>query len=361
LSFRLSAYVIESNRIVRFTRWMTWRGNDFDAGKLSLTKLPKGRSHFLVKDEGHMANRNRSRKAVLNADSESLIDLSGFDLQIIPNGSGFVGKTTSVATEWESSLKSKKKLNAPAIEALCRESVWIVDLEGVRHRLTWDGSALGRAVALYGEELRKAEASPEPEEVVDGRFLSDDRSEWQGDGAGGQPGSAKMNLLLGHAHGATRIDIRRRTVTDVPGRTVAECAAALPWSPSLDSGPSVVLIKLKDIEYRAKILEKREKPSVDYVVSLEARWPTEGKAKTLLSRVVIKGFSMFTKASPNRLFAVLKYEDADKDDDAAGTRVHFLIVDNEGNIVDRLFFHHFDNSMLDEFEAAPAGVPDELQ
>ena len=62
---------------------------------------------------------------------------------------------------------------------------------------------------------------------------------------------------------------------------------------------------------------------------------------------------MFTKVSPNRLYAVLKYEDAAKDDNAAGMRVHFLIVDNEGNIVDRLFFHHIDNSTANKGEVVP--------
>ncbi|MFI5387533.1 MAG: hypothetical protein ACHQ50_15600, partial [Fimbriimonadales bacterium] len=130
LSYRLSVFGINSNRLMRSTRRMTWHGNGLDVGNLFLTKLPNRQGHFLVKD---MGRNERTRSAILNADAESLIDVPGFDLEIIPDGSGFLARTTSVMKAWDESLKSKKKLDATAIEDLCRQSVWIVDLKGIRH------------------------------------------------------------------------------------------------------------------------------------------------------------------------------------------------------------------------------------
>jgi hypothetical protein len=353
-SYRLSVHDIKSNRLVRSTRWMTWHGNDLDVGILFLTKLPNRRSHFLVND---MGRHHRTRNAILNADAESLIDVSGVDLEIIPDGSGFLARTTSVMQAWEESLKSKKKLDAHAIEDICRQSIWIVDLKGVRHRMTWEEPALRRAAALYGEQLRKAKASAKPENETYTGLLSDERSKWQGNGAGNQRGPHAMTLLLGHEQGATRIDIKRQSITDVVGLTVAVNDKGPALSPALDSGPSVLLVKLKDVEYRANILEKPATYKDHYVASLEVRWPAEGKSKTLLNRVNIKDISKFSRTSPNRLYAVLKYEEPSKDEKEVATRVHCLIVDNAGNIFDRLFFHHLDRSWNVAVEAQ-SGLPE---
>ncbi|MFI5454881.1 MAG: hypothetical protein ACHRXM_05460 [Isosphaerales bacterium] len=118
----------------------------------------------------------------------------------------------------------------------------------------------------------------------------------------------------------------------------------------------------EDVEHRANFLEKPTTYMGRHVASLEVRWPAEGKAKTLLNRVDIKDISRFSRAFPNGLYAVLKYEEPDKDENGAGSRVHYLVVDNAGNILDRLFFHHLDKSLIDGVEPLPAGgFPEELQ
>jgi hypothetical protein len=350
LSCRLSVYDIKSNRFVRSTRWIAWQGNQFDAGALSLTKLPNRESHFLVMDARiNGPRRNTIRHAILNADTESLIDVSGLDLKIIPDGSGFLARTASPTSAWHESLTTKKKLDAIAVENLCRESVWLVDLKGVRHRMMWDGSALRRAAARYDEEFRKAEPSPEPGKANYLGLLSNEPGEWQTGGVGSQQASETMILLLGHKDGAMQIDIRRRTITDVVGRTVATSDQRAPVSSESDSGISVLLVKLKDVEYWANILKKSAPGRGGFVGSLEVRWPAQGKAKTLLDRIDFT-FSSPPKASPNGLYAVLKYAEPDKDAKGPGLPVHCLILGNSGNIFDRLFFHHVDTRRNDALE-----------
>jgi len=340
-SYRLSAYGIKTKTVLRSTRWMTWNGNDPDASVLSLIELPNRPSNFLVKDKGQS---HCERNAILNADDESLIDVPELDLDVIPDGSGFLARTRSVMATWDMSLNTKEKLDANAIKKLCRESLWFVDLKGARHPMTWDESALRRAVARYNGLLRTSERTAKPEKETYTGFLSDDRSSWQGQraGTGQNLGSDTLTLLLGHEHGATQIDIKRRTVTDVPGVNVALSEKYAGLSPSLDSGPSILLLKLKHVEYRINILEKSATTTSHYVASLEARWPVAGKAKAILNRADIVSLSIFTKASPNGLYAVLKYEEPDKDKNAMGSRIRYLIVDDAGNIVDRLFFRQFD-------------------
>jgi hypothetical protein len=149
-------------------------------------------------------------------------------------------------------------------------------------------------------------------------------------------------LLLGHAHGATQIDIKRRTITDVVGRSVAEVDHDPALSPALEGGASVLLIKLKDVEYRAIIRKMPATSEGHYVANLEVRWPASGKAKTLMDKLRIQETSRFTRASPNGLYAVLKYREPAKDEREEGSRIHYLIVDNGGNILDRLFFQDSD-------------------
>ena len=290
---RLLVYDVKTNRLMQSTRWLTWGGNHADVHHLYLSKLPNRQSHFLVRDDGRTGGaRNEPRNAILDAVTETLIDVPGLDLEIIPDGSGFVARSPSIATAWDMSLKSKEKLDAAAIEQMCRESVWIVDLKGIRFRMTWDESALRRAVALYGEELTKAEASAKPEDATYAELLWDQRSRWQGDGNG----LGAMTLLTSYS-GSLQIDIKRRTITYVAGLTVAKGDKDLELSPSLDSGPSVLLLKLKDVEYRVVILDKCTEKTPYHVARLEAQWPVQGKTKTLLSRVNIAEISRFTKAS----------------------------------------------------------------
>ena len=61
------------------------------------------------------------------------------------------------------------------------------------------------------------------------------------------------------------------------------------------------------------------------------------------------------RVSPNRLYGVLKFEEPREVDKEVGSRVHFLILDNEGNIRDRLFFTPVDRLQPDLFdEGMPA-------
>jgi hypothetical protein len=144
LACRLSSYDVKSTRLVRSTRWMTWDGNDDKECCLFLTKPPNRSSHFLVWDFGS----ERGRNAILNADTESLIDFPDDFLEVVPDGSGFLARKLSVLNTWQDSLEKKKKLDPTAIQSLCRECLWFVDLNGTRQRMTWDDSALRRAVAL---------------------------------------------------------------------------------------------------------------------------------------------------------------------------------------------------------------------
>jgi hypothetical protein len=353
-SYRLSSYNIKTSQLLSTTRWMNWNGNDPDASVLSLAKLPNRSRHFLVKDAGR---GHCNRTAILNAQNESLIDVPGLDLEIIPDGSGFLAKNTSVVLTWQEALLRKQKLAAPAVEELCRESLWFVDLNGVRHRLTWDESALRRAVALYRADLTKVEARPEPAARTTSEFLTYERFKWQPTAIENHAGAAKMTALLGHEQGAIHIDFQRRTITDVADRAVGLNEIYAHMSPRLDSGPSVPLLKLKDVEYRMNILGRPAGSAGHYVASLDVRWLVEGKAKTVLDRWNIEEISMFTRAFPNRLNAVLKFREPDKDKNEQGSRIHFLIVDNAGNLLDRLFFHHFERADVNVEAGIPGDVP----
>lgn len=215
--------------------------------------------------------------------------------------------------------------------------------------MTWDEPAIRRAVALYGERLRSLDGTAKPENGTDIRFLSDEWSRWQGQptGIGHNPGSGAQTLLVRHEHGTTQIDIKRRRVTDVAGVNVGLNEKYAGVSPSLDSGPSILMIKLKNVEYRINILEKNTGTTSHYVASLEAKWPAEGKSKVLLNHADIVSLSMFTRASPNGLYAVLKYEEPNKDKNALGSSIRYLIVDHAGNIIDQLFFRQFDRPDID--------------
>ncbi len=337
--YRLSGYDIKTSRLVRSTKWMSWNGNDPDRSVLYLSKVPSRENHFVVTD----SSEGRGRHAILDSQKESFIDVPDVEpLEVLPDGSGFLAWDTGVQKTWDDSLFFKRKLDAIAIEKLCRNSVWFVDLNGARHGMNWDDSALRRAVALYGAQLKKLEAGAERATQSYKELFSDEHRQWQRNENGNPAGAEVVALLIGHEKGATRIDLKRRTLSHVAGLAVGVSEKWADLAPRLDRGPSVSLLRLKDVEYRLTILEK---PTGDlihssYVADLEARWPAEAKSKILLNRVKIKGISMFMRVSPNRLYGVPKYVEHRKDDKEAGSRVHFLILDNDGNILDRISFIH---------------------
>ena len=126
---------------------MSWNGNDPDlAACFRLRSCRIERRHFLVMDR----SRGHGRNAILDSKNESFIDVPDVEeLEIIPDGSGFVARDTVAQKSWDDSLFFARKLDASAIEKLCRESLWYVDLNGTRHGMKWDESAIRRAVALY--------------------------------------------------------------------------------------------------------------------------------------------------------------------------------------------------------------------
>ena len=267
-----------------------------------------------------------------------MIDLAGLDPEIIPDGTGFFARNTAAMNDWDEALNGKKKLDQHSIEAICGQSAWIVDLAGVLHRLTWDASALHHAEAVYAQEMKDAPANGRAHFAMQTRLLSNQKSKWQWNGARNQKGSTATALLLGLPQGAMHIDIARKTITYLPGLTIASGDDETELSPAIDSGPSVLLLKMAKLEYRLNILEKKSPKVSHYVAALEANWPADGKTKVLASRVNITEISRLTKASPNRQYAVLKYEEPSTNPEEYGSRVHFLIVDNAGNFLDRLVF-----------------------
>jgi hypothetical protein len=339
LSCRLSAYGIKSNRLQRVTRWMPWNANNTNAGALGLVKLPNRQSHFLVRDPAS----NAICDSILNADAESLTCVPDFLLEVIPDGSGFLGRNLSAWNTWQESLRGKKKLDARAIEALCKESASIVDLSGIRQRITWDQSALRYAVGVYGEQLRIAESAAEPEKqsynyiMFFGNALFGMPSGRPRDGSENRRGSGAQTMLIGQERGALKIDVSRRTITYVAGLTVPAVVDDSGVSHSLHFDPTALLIKLKNVEYRVNVLEQPSRTANFHLANLEARWPAEGRTKVLLSRVRITDIPGCREASPNGRFAVLRFQDA-------GSRIHFVIVDDAGNLVDRLFFHNVDDT-----------------
>ncbi len=350
--YRLSGYDIKTSRLVRSTKWMNWNGNDPDRSVLSLAKVPNRENHFLVMDH----SKGHERNAILESKNESFIDVHGVELEIIPDGSGFLARDTVAQTRWDESLYFNRKLDALAIEKLCRESLWFVDLNGTRHAMIWDQSAIRRAVVLYGAQLGKLKAGAPSGSQSYKELLSDERCQWQRNDDRNPLNAEVVALLVGHETGATRVDLKRRTVSDVAGGKVGISARWADLSPTLDSGPTVLLLRLKDVEYRLNILEKPTGNLIrsQYIADVQARWPAEAKSKILLNRVRIKQISMFMRVSPNRFYGVLKYDEPDKDDKEVGSRVHFLILDNQGNILDRLFFLHVDRVSPDvSAESAP--------
>ncbi len=149
--------------------------------------------------------------------------------------------------------------------------MWFVDLNGTRHALNWDDSSLRRAVALYRSQLKKLEAGAESATQSYKELFSDEHRQWQRNQNGNPQGADVVALLVGHEKGATRIDLKRRTVSDVAGLAVGVSEKWADLAPRLDRGPSVSLLRLKDVEYRLTILEK---PTGDlihssYVADLE--------------------------------------------------------------------------------------------
>jgi hypothetical protein len=225
--------------------------------------------------------------------------------------------------------------------------VWFVDLRGNRHRMSWDPSALRYAVARYREQLTNAE----PGNPADLDLHSYQESIWQGNGRVGPPGPGAAIMLLFQKHGTIQIDVQRRTISYDVARTVAAADNSPGLTESLRTGAPLPLVKLKDVAYRATILEEKHSQNLSYfVANIEAHWPVEGKAKVVLHRAEIVDISRFGGASPNGLYAVVKYQEYEQDDSARGSRIGFLVVDNSGNLVDRLVFYHIDKSVIDPVE-----------
>ncbi len=336
LSCRLSAFDVKSSRVLRSTRWMSWARNNLESGQLSLIKVPNRQSHFLVMNN---ERKGSSRSAILNADTESLIDGPDGLMDIVPDGSGFLAEDQSVMNTWHESLKGRKKLEPPAIEKLCRESLWFVDLDGIRHRMTWDESAVRRVVALYGEELKTAKATARSGDENSNSLFPNQWRRWQSDGRDEKLTDAAI-LLLGHHQGAMRIDVKRRSVTEAVAAEVPRARQDTESRSGNSPAPSGPIVKLKDVEYWAQVLDGPTRRTPYYVARIEARWPVEGKTKTLVDRVHCDGLPSTDKTSPDGRYAVLKYEEPKKDKDEKRSRIHYIIVDHTGNIVDSLVFEH---------------------
>jgi hypothetical protein len=96
LKCQLSTYAIKSARLLRTTRWMTWNGTDANPDNLALTPVPNRPSRFPV---CYPHSEVPSRCAILNTDAESLIDVPGLYLEVIPDGSGFFALRRPTATD----------------------------------------------------------------------------------------------------------------------------------------------------------------------------------------------------------------------------------------------------------------------
>jgi hypothetical protein len=176
-------------------------------------------------------------------------------------------------------------------------------------------------------------------------------SEWRVPGARNfRPSDSPIYLASDDQGGAIQINATGRSIAYVPGITITPRddevtfmrgeGAAL--SEAVERGDAVQLLKFKDVEYRARAVEKPSEETPFYVAVLEARWPAERKTKVLVDRVRIIGLSERHVASPNGLFGVLKYVehgDATKD---KRLRIRYVIVDGAGHIVDQVSFHHLD-------------------
>ena len=94
-------------------------------------------------------------------------------------------------------------------------------------------------------------------------------------------GAEVVALLVGHENGATRIDLKRRTVSDVAGQAVGISEKWAHLAPRLDGGPSVSLLKLKDVEYRLNVLEKPTGNLTNsrYIADLEAHLAGGGQVE----------------------------------------------------------------------------------
>jgi hypothetical protein len=91
---------------------MSCNGNDPDRSVLALAKLPNQKSHFLVMDR----SKSRDRNAILDSKNESFIDVPDVEeLEIIPDGSGFVARDTVAQKSWDESLFFTRKLDALAV------------------------------------------------------------------------------------------------------------------------------------------------------------------------------------------------------------------------------------------------------
>jgi hypothetical protein len=352
-SFRFSSYDLKTTRLSRTTGWMGWDRIKPGSGQLYLAKVPNKPSHFLVMAEG---TDGTARSAILNVDAGTILDIPNVFLVPTPDGSGFLAQNLPAMNTWQDSLKGMKKLEPQVIEKLCEESLSFVDLDGKQLRLAWDKSSIGRAIAHYEKQWNKASTSTRPgndtyEDLIPIQWL-----DWLGGVSKKQKPTDTMTVLVGQGRGAIQIDLKQRTVTELVGPAAPNANASSAFSASTATKPLDLLVKLRDVEYRTRVLEYPTRKAPYHVASLEARWPIERRTKTLLDRVQVDGLPTCDKTSPNGRYAVVKYEEPKKEKNEKRLRIHYVIVDHGGNTVDSLLFEHLDR---DQFTVEPL-FPDDL-
>jgi hypothetical protein len=213
-------------------------------------------------------------------------------------------------------------------------------LDRKQSRLTWDKPSLGRAIAHYEKQWKKASASTRPAELTYEDLFSTQWLNWLGDVGKKQKPTGTMTVLLGRGPGAMQIDVKQRTVTELVGPAVPNPVESSAFSAGNATELFVLPFKLKNVQYQTRTLERPTGKAPYYVISLEARWPIERKATTLLNRIQVDAPLMYAKVSPNGLFAILKYAEPRDEKNKKRLRIHYVIVDNAGNLVDNLFFEH---------------------
>jgi hypothetical protein len=341
-SFRFSSHDLKTNRLSRTTGWMNWDRIKPDSGLLFLLKVPNKPSHFLVMADG---SEGSFRHAILNVDAETILDIPDVILMPAPDGSGFLARSLSAMKTWQGSLKGMNKLESHAIKKLCEESLSFVDLGGKQFQLTWDESSLTRAFAHYEKQWKNAATNARPGNATYEDLFLIQWQDWLGNGSQKQKPMDTMTVLLGDERGVLQVDVKQRTVRELVGPVAPNADV----SPAFSVGTAIALelpVKLKNVQYRTRVLEHGTRKAPYFVVNVEARWPIERKARTLLNRIKVYALPRCDKASPNGLFAVLKYEEPKDEKNKKRSRIHYVIVDHAGNLVDSLFFEHLDTNEI---------------
>ena len=339
----LTMYDLKSSQVHRSARRMRLPAQLGKDRAIRLAKFPKRGSRLLVQFEtanGDLGN------AILNAEAESLTQVSDRLIEFASDGTGFVAANRSASDSWQSSLRARKKLDSAAIEKLCASAISFVDLDGVSHPIAWDQSAVRRVIALYDEQLRVATAKPDPvhENYCDVVTMSS--SIWAPDPKFKERPEAAPHLMIANVGDVgVLIDVDRRTVTEPAAPLLTELKEARDSARStyemLDAARGV---KLKNAVVRSSVLESPTRNRPYYINQLDARRNLDGKTTTILDRVEADTTIFCNKTSPDGRYAVFQYQEPRKDRDEKLRRIHYVVVDQFGSIVDRLFFEHFDDS-----------------